>query len=203
MNEFPKKYPNATNFMEASAVFNFSSLIATVREKDFKINPAIIGEISTLMRPKADFDKVGHRIKMISPTEYPTFDTLLKHRQSIRDLQLVPKRRPEMQVEYDRMPRELFLFIVNRFYLDWSPVSITTELYPYDLPPDLQQYVVWLYPEVGTDYLAASFIANVINLMGLTSNDVIMFERSSLAKKNLLRPSLPEVRHIHLWLRKF
>lgn len=200
--EFPAQYPYATDFIRASNVFKLSALISLYAGRDADVGMDTIAQVSSLMTPKAIIESPGQQVETINPAEFPKFDALLAERASIRDLRLLPGRTPIVQAEYNRMPVNIFSFIVKRVYVDRSLISLTDELYPYNLPSDVSQYVVWMHPELRTDYYVSSFIARVISSWGLTVNDIIMFERPRVAGSREIRAAFLDFRHIHLFTRK-
>lgn len=186
-----------SRFVEQSLVLDLTSLEST----QHLVSPELVDQVLMLMTPEHIRNQQEHEREIISPTQYPTFDALMSERGRIRDLRLVPIRGAVSQQAYLGMPRELFIDIVRNGYLRSSPLALVRELYPSELPSEVQQYVVWAGDHHIDDRAIAKFIAQALGKFGLSERDAILFERSRESKTDFVRAAIPEFRHIHLWLR--
>jgi hypothetical protein len=137
--------------------------------------------------------------KMILPSEFPDFNSILCRKESVRRLELLPIKDPEEYDRYHAQPRQLLLDAVKG-YLGPDSMACATNRYPYWLPKDLDQYLVWTKGDV-TDRDLTRFIAKVIHLKKTPIEELILFERPTKTSMKLLRGTFSEYRHIHLWNR--
>lgn len=202
MSEFPKAYPNLRHFVSASQVLRLWQLNDLTHNGriDYARLTSDIAEIWGLMTPPDILDKPEHNRYIIDPIEYRSFDSLRASRQQIRDLQLAPIRTEEVQAEYEKMSNATFLDVVKKHYLGDSLIALVREMYRYNLPADVDQLVVWDFAE-RENWILSQFIALYIQHRGLTTDDIILFERSRNSSTDLVRVRVPQIRHVHLWTR--
>ena len=155
------------------------------------------------MTPASILSQPNRDKRIITPDKYPDFETLLRDRQAIRDLILVPKRADEVQTEYEQMTHETFVQIVTDHYLHGEPMALVNELYPSNLPGGVFQYVLWIANRSTSDDLIAECIAQILGLSEASPDRLIMFERSNdLSATEYIRAAVPQYRHIHIWTDK-
>ena len=68
--------------------------------------------------------------------------------------------------------------------------------FPYWLPRDVQQRVIWVKDGVSNRRVV-EFIINVIQSEKLSN--FISFERPNDSKIALIRGTIPQIRHLHFW----
>lgn len=203
MQEFPVKYPTEHAFIKASNVAPLPYIMELSYYSEVRVVPQDVQQIMDLMTPKEIRDSASHSPLMISDVEYPTFDALLASRDRIRNLQLVPVRSSDVQVEYEQIQRETFLHVIEESYFrDRSTITLVREIYRSDLPQNIGQYVVWVRDDTIPDSEIAEFIARIMHLADATPDDLILFERSRVTETPFVRAGIPEHRHIHLWMRE-
>ena len=98
------------------------------------------------------------------------------------------------------MSKNTFLSIVNSYYVN-DASSFSKELYPYELPEQIGQYVIWVRDDNLSDALVAQFIGGIMENNGLKHKRCYFFERSKMSETNFARVSVPERRHIHMLTR--
>ena len=197
MLEYPKNYPNSEAFIAASQPIMCNDII------DFfdGVSDHQVDSIMCLFTPKDTLEQTTHEIEVINTQTYSTFDELRERRELIRTLRLVPRRSKPAQQEYENMRKETFINIVRNHYIYRSPLILVHELYPFDLPSEIGQNVLWMVDDATPDFLVAQFLGAVMTMKGLTTDDVILFERSRKSNTNYAKVSVPEIRHIHMWTR--
>jgi len=197
MSEFPKAYPNLPAFVNASSVLPSPRMA----EFGITVNPVEVETVMSLMTPKWIRDQEAHEREIISTNAYPTFDSLLRARNLIRDLRLVPAKSESSQADAKNMPRDIFLDIIKTHYLSDSPISLVKELFPSDISEDTSQQVIWILDNSIPDFPIARFVAQTLKLRKLSTDDVILFERSNRTTTPFVKTAIPEYRHIHMWTR--
>ena len=195
-------HPDIIPLMKASSMIVSEDIDTFCRIQEILPRPADIQKVLTLMTPGHIREQQAHERTILSSSEFPSFTSLLAQGERIRNLELVPQRNAETQAQYERVDRAAFLTLVEEYYLDGHNASWVKELYPSDLPDDVSQYVVWFNEQRADDRMAADFIAKVVRLMGLDSNEIILFERSRTSATDFVKVAIPEYRHIHVWTRK-
>lgn len=157
-----------------------------------------IGEIFSLMTPvvllsQSEFD----RPDIILPEKFNSFEDLLDRREEIKNLKLVPIKNEYMHNLYNSLDRNELLEEVNSHLVD-SNITQTANKYPYWLPEDVSQTLIWV--KEGTGELEIYFfLARLLSRLEKSPADIILFERPSHTKSTLVKGTFPAVRHIHLW----
>jgi hypothetical protein len=175
-----------------------------LRESDLvgvNVDPRLLTQVPRLMTPE---EMLGFSYfpppDPIIPWEYPDFDSLLKQRDRIRTLGLLPIKSDEVHKRYQSQPSEKLIEDVKE-YLGSQRLALSTNRYPYWLPDNLRQYLLW----VGDDQVSRNdlvmFSAKAMTVMNLGVDDVIMFERPTQATGRLLRGTFKQTRHLHFWAR--
>lgn len=139
--------------------------------------------------------------EIISPPRYPNFGALLTARERIRTLQLLPIKTDEEHAVYLAQPREKLVGLVQA-QLAGDTLTLAPNAFPHFLPGDVDQRVVWMQnPDIDRG-VVAGFIARCMQRLGLSTEDIILFERPRETQSALVRPTLPGVGHIHFWMRE-
>jgi hypothetical protein len=151
--------------------------------------------ITNLFTPKNLLEQEEHDSPyIIFPQDFKSFEDLLKVRDLIRDLKLVPIKSDKMQEYYHSFSKEQLLNQIN--FIN-SNILYLENNFPYLLPEDVSQNIIWI-KENTSDTEIFNFIEEKISQLG----DIILFERSPLIKTKLVKSSFPHIRHIHLWHKK-
>ena len=132
---------------------------------------------------------------LIFPEDFKSFDELLKHRDLIRDLRLVPIKSDEMQKYYHSFDKDALLKTIQ---FNNSNFLFLKNSFPYYLPNDVEQNIVWIQ-ENTPETEVIEFIDSKIQEI---NTDVILFERPFGIKTKLVKPSFPFIRHMHFWNKK-
>jgi len=157
-------------------------------------------KIIELMTPKElllleEFDPA----EIISPDNCNGFDCLLKRRSDITNLKLLPIKLDNVRALY-REDRDKLIGQLTA-QMGCNQLMYAINEYPYFLPQDVSQGLIWVV-DGATEEEVISFIADQLDQLNVSPYDVILFERSRVAKTKMVRGSFPSMRHIHLWTRK-
>lgn len=151
--------------------------------------------IQELLTPSHLLQKEEHdKPYIIFPQDFKSFEELLKVKDLIRELKLVPIKSDKMQEYYHSFNKDQ---LINQIIFDTSNILYLENNFPYLLPEDVSQNIIWI-KENTSDNEVFSFIEDKISKLG----EIILFERSPLIKTKLVKSSFPHIRHIHLWHKK-
>jgi hypothetical protein len=137
----------------------------------------------------------------IHPDEYCSFDKLLAARDRIRRLELVPIKDDEGYAFYHAQSKESLVRMVEQYFVN-GPIVSVRNAFPYALPTDVGQWLMWLKDPSTSRNVIAERVKKMLERRNLTMNDLILFERPLHTKSKLVRGTFPEYRHIHVWLRE-
>lgn len=154
--------------------------------------------VDDLMTPVELLRLVEHApARKILPDIAMCFDDLLKLREEIRNLRLLPVKTDEQRAAYKLVDKqkeldELELVKFARFL---------PNKYPYLLPPDVNQELIWVR-DFAHEEVVRVFIRNVLHLRRVPLSEVILFERPLQTETLLVKGTFNLMRHIHCWTRK-
>jgi len=134
---------------------------------------------------------------IIFPEDFKSFEDLLKVKDLIRDLKLVPIKSDEMQLYYHSFTKEELLKTIQ--FDENSNFLFIKNSFPYILPEDVEQYLIWIKEDTDQEQVI-KFIEE--KCLELNTKDIILFERPFGIKTKLVKPSFPFIRHIHFWYKK-
>lgn len=177
------------------------NLIKVENLKEIEVNETLINEIKTLMTPKEilSYD-VFPNPKIISPEIFTSFNLLLEYKYEIQTLKLVPIKDDATHAIYNgRTDKSEMIKAIEDIFKD-TPIFLLQNQYPYWLPSDLVQYIVWLKNNKEEEIL--DFIAKCIKYLEIEPKDVILFERPLNTQQKLVKGTFPDYRHIHFWINK-
>lgn len=164
-------------------------------------NPQTIKLVESLMTPENILgQKEFGTVYAIPPWEYPSFDHLLKSRELIRQLKLLPVKTDSERERYKSENHEM---LQQRLYslLGDSMMVLAKNAYPYWLPEDVAQYLVWIRDKRVSRQEIITFTSQCAEHLSLGKNDLILFERSLHTTQPLIKGSFQQMRHIHFWFR--
>lgn len=138
---------------------------------------------------------------LISPLQYPNFDALVRAREEIRTLQLLPVKTQNLYEQYKAIPTDALAGRVAQILGDDVMVLAPNE-HPHDLSADVWQGVIWMSSDGIPEREVATFIARSMQLLDLHHDDFISFRRPPAATAKLTRPTMPGIPHVHFWTRK-
>ncbi|MFA5933433.1 MAG: hypothetical protein WCV81_04120 [Microgenomates group bacterium] len=175
------------------------NILRTTDLEDISVDKELIDDVLGIMTPPEillgrEFKKPG----IIDPKIYPKFNSLLKDRDKIRHLELLPIKTEDEYNRYHAQKKEDLERQVKDF-LGPSDMAAAPNLFPYWLPDDLNQSLIWLASPATERIIAAEFIAKVMTVLRLTPDKVILFERPINIDTKLVRGTFKQVRHIHFW----
>jgi hypothetical protein len=137
--------------------------------------------------------------QMILPDVVQSFQDILMRRHEIRRLRLLPiktdsARKNFKELDHDRLHEQLLVDLKG------CSIGVAPNSYPYFLPDDVLQLIVWI-PKRELAYRdVAKFIDKVIRRCQVTPENIVMFERPHKSSQLLIRGTFPAMRHVHLWL---
>ncbi len=171
-----------------------------------ELNPYVASEesiqaVGKLMTAKDLLDvSEFSRPKVINPYEYPDFSSLVQDRQEIRQLRLLPLKSDEEYKRYHDQTKD-YLYSRVLSYLGDSPMALAYNAFPYYLPEDLAQYLVWIKDTSTPESEVLSFMAKSIEHLQIKPEELILFERSLKTTSKFVKGTFSEMRHIHFWFR--
>lgn len=134
----------------------------------------------------------------ILPNHFSTFNDLIMARNSIRNLSILPLKTDEMRAYYKTLDKNLLEQDILRSFASCQ-IFMSENEFPYFLPPDTIQYIIWIkYPSMSHKDVAR-FIAKMVQEKGFNLDELILFERPRGIQTKLVRGTFPAIRHIHLW----
>ena len=134
----------------------------------------------------------------ILPNRFSTFKDLVMARNSIRNLSLLPLKTDEMRAYYKTLDKNLLAQdILNSF--EYCRIFMSENEFPYFLPPDTIQYIIWIKDPGLYHTDIARFITKMVQEKGFSLDELILFERPRGIQTKLVRGTFPAIRHIHLW----
>lgn len=198
MNEALLFMPESSEFLELDFIPN------VIRVQDVSRVPNDSGltkEIADLMTPEEVLRSQEFVVaEPISLIDFPTFGSLVSERERIRRLTLLPVKSEVDNIRYHHLPKELLIQQVEGNLGD-SPFALAYNLYRYYLPDDLTQRMLWMRDPKKDVEEIAGFMAKCSNLLNVSPEDLILFERPLNISTRLVRGTFPEFRHIHYWSR--
>lgn len=160
-----------------------------------------IAIVSRLMTPKSILEQTAFEQPIaIAPYIYHSFSELVADREMIRHLKLLPVKSSEARAFYHQQPKDL-LYSRVLSYLGESPIALASNGFPDMLPDDVGQFLVWIRNHEVSDEQVVQFIAQCMEKLNLSEEDLILFERSRKTTQPLVRGTFAEMRHIHFWTR--
>lgn len=131
---------------------------------------------------------------------YPDFNSLVRGRDRIRRLELLPIKTFEDRLKYHAIPKERLVKQVEGYFAG-EPMALAPNAFPDSLPRDVDQYLLWTQRYEVEFGDITEFVAKIMKSLRLGVDDVILFERSRLTNQQIIRGTFPEYRHIHFWRR--
>lgn len=159
-------------------------------------------QIKQLMTPEELLERTEiEKPAVIIPEWYPTFDSLLAERERIRTLRLLPVKNDEQYAHYHNQDKADLVREIEG-YVQEAPLVLKQNHFPYFLPDDVEQSIIWMRdPDTDREKITG-FIEGVMRESQLTPNEVILFERPMKTKSYLVKGTIQEVRHMHFWTRR-
>jgi len=162
-------------------------------------DPTVIGGILSLLTPADVLERTEFELpEVIVPWRFPNFEALLARREDIRTLRLLPVKNDEEYRRYHHQSKESLVSGVEA-YLAGSPIVLAPNQFPYFMPEDTSQNIVWMRNPNTSNGNLAQFLARLMRLFDVSLDQVILFERPMRTTSKLVRGTLPQYRHIHMW----
>lgn len=149
---------------------------------------------------KTEFD----RPLIISPLEFKSFDDLYKYRKEISELRLVPVKDDAMYHHYHTFDRVKLAQDIkeqlHKEFVEWrNQALLLPNQFPDWLPEDVNQRVLWIKDRCSNEKALRILMHHLHNER---ISRYIIFERPLGTKTKLVKGSIPQIRHIHLWTKK-
>lgn len=139
--------------------------------------------------------------EVIMAAKYPNFDAILADRERVRRLQLLPSKSPEGYTAYHAVDSNLLRSSALQF-TQQSSITMAPNGFPYSLPRDLNQYIIWLRDVHTERDTIATYIAQLLQGFNISPEQIIVYERSQKTKAFMVKRSFTDVRHLHFWIKK-
>lgn len=166
------------------------------------IDDLLVSGIYGIMTPRAVLEELEFaQPEIITPRLYPNFEALLQNREMIQTLRLLPVKTDAEYIRYHQQSKMQLMKMIESYFYD-SSIAQAANLFPYFLPNDVKQYIIWTKNRYESDEEIAQFIAKSMKLLQLILDDVILFERPNRTAARFVKGSFPDYRHIHFWKRK-
>jgi hypothetical protein len=145
--------------------------------------------------------KILPEATMITPQYAGSFRELLERREDIRCLRFLPVKTDEMRALY-KSADEFGLSRELRVSMGMARLACASNRFPYFLPPDVDQQIIWLRHDDISDYEIARFISYILKVKGIRQEELILFERPPwhMTDQLLIKGTFPHFRHIHMWV---
>lgn len=162
----------------------------------------LIDSLKSLMTPKEIIEKTEFdRPRVIHPSLYPNFASLLSDREEIRNLKLLPAKSEEEYQRYHTYSQLELTSLVTQT-IGRNHLVYALNQFPYLMPHDTEQGIVWIGKKTVRDEQIIGFISRLMIHMEKTTDEVILYERPLLTESKLVRGTIPAYRHIHMWSKK-
>ena len=141
---------------------------------------------------------------------FPSAESLFTAREDIRMLRLVPHKSRSMYKFYhgyanndaEKLAHQAVLAQEVETYFEKTPnFAFVRNMYPYALPPGIDQYIAWMKKMDTPRRQTAEFIAKCVKKLDVEPYDLIVFERSLRTSVKMVKGSFPVYRHVHVWMR--
>ncbi len=184
-----------SKFSKETEVIRISQL------ENIKPKPYLIEQMDQVLTPERLL-ACGYFLppRPIFMSQYPDFDALLKSRDEIRTLGLLPIKSETVYQQYKQTPLNQLNAQVEAI-LSGEQLAVADNAFPYFLPRDVRQLLIWADDNVSK-FDINDFCARLMQSFGLEIGDVISFERPRKVEAKLLRGTFPQKRHIHFWTRR-
>lgn len=178
-------------------------IITKNKLSDIVISESEIADIQKLTTPKEilEFD-VYPRPKIISPEVFTSFDSILPFKDKIRKLTLVPIKDDNMHAIYNSTTDKSVLIEELNKYFSISEIFLLENQFPYWLPNDLEQNIIWIKNSEISEKEILEFITKCAKYLNTDINKLILFERPLKTTSLLVKGTFPAYRHIHFWIKK-
>lgn len=128
---------------------------------------------------------------------------------SLQAFDLTIPRTQWMQKLYAEFRRKLKKYganlndFIRQEYLGNDNLAILPDAFPYDVPADTAHYDFWVgHPGFGNELLA-EYLGQFLTACEVTPEDVVVVEKPPTELRHrIIQPSVPGVRHMHLFMRR-
>ncbi len=163
-------------------------------------NGLLVERIRELMTPLALLEsKEVDLPEIIRPENIESVADLFARRDDIRDLKLLPIKDVKSHDHYNSLDRMKLLEELKRDIIQDDVLVLADNLYPYALPPGVNQEILWVAHNDITEMHVALFLGKVFTLRGQNLDEVILFERPLGSESKMVRGSFKHMRHVHVW----
>lgn len=158
--------------------------------------------LDDLMTPESVLKQATfEEAEKILPDKFWNFTGLKQARYDICHLLLLPVKTDEQRAHYKSIDKEAELISLLKV-MAARPMALTDNKYPYLLPPDVNQQIIWVKEGVSRVELE-NFILKLMFRFELSRDDVITFERPTHVDTPMVKGTFKYMRHVHFWSRRW
>lgn len=194
---FPEKYPDLASFIAVAHELRGGKSYKSLSEAPEEL----ISQVMDIMTPDEILHAAISEPETFTSLSHPTFDSLLVVRDRIRRLELAPKKNDEYYFTYYSKLDKEQLKRITYGYVANDPFALELNLFPDDLPPDLEAYTLWIKNKDTPRREIANYISDVMTGLNIGINEVILFEKPITSKTKFIEPSMQNLRHIHMFVK--
>lgn len=137
--------------------------------------------------------------RMILPDAAQSFGDILQNRHDVQHLRWLPIKTDQDRKAFKELnPQRLLEGLHNR--MEGANMMCVPNDYPYLLPPDTLQLIVWVRNRDTSHFEVAKFLDRVCGRLDAHPDELVLFERPHRSSQVLIRGTFPAMRHVHLWL---
>ncbi len=167
--------------------------------KDIEIDEDSLFDLQHMLTPLWILNEKEFPEPKVINGDDSSFDFLLANKEEIKNLRLVPVKDDVTHKFYNSINRDLLASEISE-KLKKSDIFLLENEYPYWLPADLKQFIIWVQTDLAPVEVLR-FIAKVSKFLKVDYKDLILFERPMRTKSKLVKGTIPHFRHIHFWIK--
>jgi hypothetical protein len=146
----------------------------------------------------------------IIPRYATEYQDLLDRREDIRNLRFLPIKTEECRQYFKSLDHEL---LTSRLLcqLNGARFGYDLNMYPYLLPQDVVQKLIWIIPPhsirksidayIYFQQRIALFILEICKREKINPQEIILFERPD-SEQFMIKGTFPQIKHMHFWHHK-
>lgn len=134
----------------------------------------------------------------ILPENFKDFEELLKWKDYVKNLILLPIKSDEMRAFYKEQDKNILAKDILSNFND-SDIIYKLNEFPYMTPDGTRQYIIWIKDKNMSRIDIAKFILKISIELKINLDKTILFERPLNIENKLIKGTFPQIKHIHLW----
>jgi len=159
----------------------------------------VISLLPDFSQMKSDF--IPKRIS----TRYSSFDELKRDEKILQRYDATIPRSEENYKRYERLRSEHpdMSAYVRENVIGEEQLVFQPDEFPYDVPEDTEHYNLWIANSTITQEAIVEYLQRLLTEFNLGINDVVIIEKPpEHVRPSSLAPSVPGVRHLHVFFRR-